>query len=93
MVRARLPQHVLATHPLKAHEHVLQRIVQRMAHVQHAGDIRRRDDDGIGLRAGIAGRLETARRLPGLVDAGFGFGRVKSLVEHGDEWFRVFWTK
>ena len=82
MVGARLPQHILAAHPLEPDQHILQRIVERMAHVQHAGHVRRRDHDRIGLRAGIPGRAEAAGFLPGLVDPGFGFGGVKSLVKH-----------
>ena len=49
MVHARLPQHVLAAHALEADQDVLQRVVERVAHVQRAGDVRRRDDDGEGL--------------------------------------------
>ena len=42
----------------KRHQHVLQRVVERMAHVQAAGDVGRRDDDAIGRarRAAPAGR-------------------------------------
>ena len=52
VIRARLPQHVLAPHALEAAENILQRIVERMAHMQVAGDIRRRNDDGESLGAG-----------------------------------------
>ena len=45
MVGARLPQHVAAAHALEAAQHVLQRVVERVAHVQRAGDVRRRDHD------------------------------------------------
>ena len=45
MICAWLPEDVLALHPRKTDQHVLQRIVQRMAHMQDAGDIGRRDDD------------------------------------------------
>ena len=34
MVGARLPQHVLAAHALEAGQDVLQRVVERMAHMQ-----------------------------------------------------------
>ncbi len=34
VIRAWLPQHVLAAHALEAGEHVLQRVVERMAHMQ-----------------------------------------------------------
>ena len=66
MVGARLPQHVLAAHALEAGENVLQRIVERMAHVQVAGDVRRRDDDRERLRRGALrpSRLERALLPP-----------------------------
>ena len=46
VVHARLPQHVLAAHALEADENVLQRVVERVAHMQRAGDVGRRNDDG-----------------------------------------------
>ena len=52
MVGAGLPQHVAAAHALEAAQHVLQRVVERVAHVQRARHVRRRDHDGKGL--GIA---------------------------------------
>ena len=51
MVHAGLPQHVLAAHALEADQDVLQRVVERVAHMQRAGDVRRRDDDGERLGA------------------------------------------
>ncbi len=50
VVGARLPQHVLAAHALEAAEHVLQRVVEGMPHVQRARHVGRRDDDAIGGR-------------------------------------------
>ena len=82
MVGARLPQHILAAHALEPDQDILQRIVQGVPHVQNAGDIRRRDDDGISLCRRVAGGFEASVFFPGLVQAGFGFGGVKSLVEH-----------
>ena len=52
VVGAGLPEHVAPAHALEAAQHVLQRVVERMAHVQRAGDVGRRDDDAVGL--GIA---------------------------------------
>jgi hypothetical protein len=43
MVRARLPQHVLAAHALEAGQRVLQRVVEGMADMQPAGDVGRRE--------------------------------------------------
>ena len=45
MVRARLPERVIALHALPADQHVLQRVVERVAHMQRARDIGRRDHD------------------------------------------------
>ena len=39
------PERVEALHPLHADEDVLQRVVERVAEVQRAGHVRRRDDD------------------------------------------------
>ena len=52
MIGAGLPQHVAAAHPLETAQHVLQRVVERVAHVQRAGDVGRRDHDGerLGVR-------------------------------------------
>ena len=52
MVHAGLPEHILFQHAVEAHEDVLDRVVQRVAHVQRPGDIGRRNDDGEGLGAG-----------------------------------------
>ena len=81
MVRSRLPQRAIAAHPVIADQHVLQRVVERMPHVQHARNVRRRDDDGIGLAR--TGGLERARAFPGLVKAGFGGFMVETIVNHG----------
>ena len=52
VIGARLPEHVLAAHALEAAQHVLQRVVERVPHVQRARHVRRRDDDAVGLRVG-----------------------------------------
>ena len=85
MVCAGLPEDVLTAHPLEPDKHILKRVVERVAHVQHTGYVRRWNDDGIGLRRRIAGGFEAALVFPSLVQARFGFCGVKSLVEH---WFR-----
>ena len=48
MVGAGLPKGVIPLHPVPAHQNILQRVVEGMAHVQAAGDIRRRDHHGKG---------------------------------------------
>ena len=49
------PERLEPQHPLPPDEEILQRIDQRVAHVENAGDIRRGDDDAVGLflRMGI----------------------------------------
>ena len=79
-----LPQHVLPAHALEAAQDVLQRVVERVAHVQRAGHVRRRDDDAIGLRiraVGPAG-LEGLARFPKVADPFFHRGRFEGLF-HG----------
>jgi hypothetical protein len=50
VVGADHPQRILAAQPLVADHHVLQRVVERVADVQAAGDVGRRVDDGERLR-------------------------------------------
>ena len=85
VVRAGLPERVEATHPVPAHKDVLQRIVERMAHVQRPGHIRRRDHHTKGLIARRVGAcLKGACRFPRLVDAVFCLGCVERFFHrHG----------
>ena len=63
VVGARHPEGVVALHAVPADEHVLDGVVERVAHVQRAGDVRRRDDDGVRRFApGRARRGTGARR-------------------------------
>ena len=85
VVVARLPERVVALHPVPADEDVLQRPVQGVAHVEIAGDVRRRNADHervVAARTG-AGRVQALvlpGRLPALLDA---FGRYS--VSIGEE--------
>ncbi len=84
VVGARLPQHVLAAHALEPSKDVLQRVVERMAHMQGAGDVGRRNDDTVrrGLSAlGPAG-AKGARLFPLLVDAALDLGGLIGLIDH-----------
>ena len=84
VVGARLPQHVAAVHPLIAAEHVLQRVVERVAHVQVAGDVGRRNDDAIGLGVAPLGPsgAKRARRLPARGDALLDIGDFERFFHH-----------
>ena len=85
MIDARLPQHVAAVHAPIAAQNVLQRVVERVAHMQIAGDVRRRNDDAKRLRrrpVGAAGP-EGAGLLPKRGGAAFGRSEVERFVHHG----------
>ncbi len=86
MVVARLPQRVEAPHPVPPDEHVLHRAVQRMAHVELAGDVRRRDadDERVLAPAARAGAVE-ALRLPRLLPAPFDARGVVQAVHQDAE--------
>src|SRR5581483_6206858 len=84
MIGAGLPQHVASAHTLEAAEHVLERVVEGMPHVERAGYVRRRYYDAIGLgpcALGLAGP-EGTRLLPGRRDATFDLAWLVSLVNH-----------
>jgi hypothetical protein len=80
VIGAGLPQGVEAIHAVLARERVHQRVLKSVAHVQRAGNVRRRDDYGVRLAA--AGRRKPAVRLPSLVETLLDFSRVVSLF-HG----------
>jgi hypothetical protein len=89
VVEAGLPEHVRPPHPVPAREHVHQRVVERVPHVQRAGDVRRRQQDGEGLRRlavrarlRVGARGEGARLLPERGDARLDRAGVEGLV-HG----------
>ena len=83
MVGARLPQRIAPLHPPPAGQRILQGEGQGMAHMQAAGDVRRRDHDGEGRRR--TGRVagEGAALLPALIQAGFESGGGQRFVQHG----------
>ena len=76
VVGAGQPQRLVALHPLEAGQDILQRAVERVAHVQLAGDIRRRHDDREGLLVGVRLGLEAVVVHPHLVDAGLHISRL-----------------
>ena len=71
MVRAGQPQGGVALHPLEAGEDVLERAVQGVAHVELAGDVGGRHDDGEGFFVGVDLGAEAVAVRPHFVDAGF----------------------
>ncbi len=86
VVGARLPQHILAAHALEAAEDVLQRIVERVTHMQRAGHVGRRNHDAVGRRLGALGPAgaEGAGGLPSRVNAALDRAGLIGLVNgHG----------
>jgi hypothetical protein len=85
MIGAGLPQHVPATHPLEPAENVLQRVVERVPHMQRAGHVRRRDHDrkGFGVPALGTPGAERAAVLPEPGHAGFDIRGLVVLLDHG----------
>ena len=73
------PQRLIALHPLKAGQDVLQCAVQRVPHVELAGDVGGRHDDGKRLLVRIGRSLEAAAVHPHLVDPGLHVPRIVHL--------------
>ena len=82
VVRARQPQHRLARHAVIAGQHVLQRVVQRVADVQRARHVRRRNDDRIGFGGPVSLGGEGAALFPLGVEAWLGGAGVEGLLKH-----------
>ena len=84
VIGARLPQHVAALHAPIAAQHVLQRVVERVAHVQVAGDVGRRDHDAERFGAGAfrSPGAEGALALPKFADPALDRGEVERFVHH-----------
>ena len=57
VIHARHPAGVFARHAGTADQHVLQRVVEHVPHVEHTGHVGRRDDDRIGF-ASVGFRME-----------------------------------
>ena len=75
VVGAGLPQRAVAFHAMEARERIHERVLERVAHVQRARHVRRRNHDAIGRP--VAGGRKPAAGFPGGVNAGFDVaGRV-----------------
>ncbi len=87
VVGARHVKCVEALHAPPADEHVLQGVVERVPHVQRAGDIGRRDDDGEWLPA-IGFAVEVTMLVPKREPLLLGFFRIVLFREF--DWHRSF---
>ena len=79
MVNAGHPQGVVALHPLEPDQGILQGGVHGVTHVQLAGDVGWRHDDGEGLFALVGLGMEVAPILPHPIDSLFGLLRLVDL--------------
>ena len=77
------PAGVVAAHAVPTHKDVLDGLVQRVAHVEDAGDVGRRDHHGIGLAPARGVVMEAAMLLPPGIPLGLDGLRVVVLVHHG----------
>ncbi len=73
-----LPQGVAALHAAETDQGVHDRVVEPVAHVQAAGDVRRRDHDGVGLACTLWGEIVLG--LPGVVPGSFDGVRLVGLI-------------
>ena len=64
VVGARHPQRLVALHALGADQDILKGLVERMAHMELAGYVRRRDNDGIGFLFRVDFGMEEAGVVP-----------------------------
>ena len=75
VVGAEDPLRAFAAHPVEADQRVLDRAVERMAHVQRARDVGRRDGDRVVLgRRALGLGMEQPRLHPAREDARLGDG-------------------
>ena len=85
MVLTRLPERVVALHPVPAHQDIHERVVEGMAHVQRTGDVGGRQHDAKAVVAGLVGPgAERPGRVPLCGNARLDLGRVEAFFHrHG----------
>ena len=79
VIHARKPQHLVALHPLSPGQRIHQGVIERMPHVQAAGDVRRRQHDRIRRPVTRRVRLEVAGVHPALIELAFHRARIPRL--------------
>jgi hypothetical protein len=85
MVDSGYPQGILACHTGPADQQILNGVVEHMAHMQHPGNIGRRNDNGIGFPA-VGPRFEKASGYPVLIPFIFGLpGIIFGCYFHDSE--------
>jgi len=86
MVGARQPERVEAAHPVVAGQRVHDRLVERMAHVQDAGHVRRWQLDRERRTACFGSGGEVAAALPFRAPERFDATRVEALRKFHGSW-------
>ena len=81
MVNTGKPHRGVALHTLIARQNILERCVQRVTHMELAGDVRGRHNDGEGLLALVYNALEITAFHPHIVNLFLDRFRVISLGE------------
>ena len=76
VIGTRHPAGLEALHPLFAYQHILNGVVEHMAHVQHTRHIGRGDHDGVGFFVRVRGRAEEAVLHPDIVPLMLDFSRL-----------------
>jgi len=88
MIGARHPQGLVALHFFPADEEILDRVIEDMAHGEHAGHVGRRDHDRIGVFGGPGIGVEQLVLFPESVPAVFHQGGIIGFFEfaraHGE---------
>ena len=87
MVRAGQPERFEARHALIANDRVLKRLIERMPHVELAGDVRWGDHDAVRRLAAVGLRVKVSVLLPGFIEPAF-----HSAVVIGFGHFPVHWV-
>ena len=83
MVRSRQPQRVGAAHAVIARQRIHDGLVERVTHVQGAGDIGRRQLNAKRFGAGLVTGVEITAGFPQRIPLGFDGFRIKALGEFG----------
>ena len=78
VVGARLPQGVATLHATETDQGVHDRVVKTVTHVQAAGDVRRRDHDGVRVARALRGKIIFF--FPGFVPGSFNGVRLVGLI-------------
>ncbi|MND62135.1 hypothetical protein D3C80_534080 [compost metagenome] len=73
-----LPQGVTTLHAAETDQGVHDRVVEAMTHVQAAGNVRRRNHDGVGIARALRGEIILG--LPGVVPGSFNSVRLVGLI-------------